>query len=67
LQEYRGLRAKLKDGELNLRNPRGYLTKLPREGVLPDLDRTITNERPRLDPNADERARMIGGVGVSAT
>jgi hypothetical protein len=56
LQNYRGLHAKLRDGRLNLGNPRGFLANLPREGVLTDLDRTIANERPRLDPSARARA-----------
>jgi hypothetical protein len=46
LQEYRGMRAKTRDCGLNLIKPRGYLTKLPREGVSTDLDHTIANERP---------------------
>jgi hypothetical protein len=46
LQNYWGLRENTRDYRLNLRNLRGYLTKLPREGVSADLNRTIANERP---------------------
>jgi hypothetical protein len=51
-----GLRAKLRDDELNLRKPRVFLANLPREEVSADLDRTIANEWPRLDLSASTRS-----------
>jgi hypothetical protein len=76
LQEYRGMRAKLMDDGLNFKNSRGYLTKLPRKWLSADLDRTIANERPRLDPTvsargrasaADRRARGVSDLGLRQT
>jgi hypothetical protein len=48
--------VKTRDGELILGNPRVSYAKLPRERVSGTLDRTILNERPRLDLEA-ERGR----------
>jgi hypothetical protein len=39
LQEYRGLRAKTRDGRLILNKPMVSLIKLPREGVSGDSNR----------------------------
>jgi hypothetical protein len=39
LQDYRGLRAKTRDGGLILNKPRVSLIKLPREGVSGDSNR----------------------------
>jgi hypothetical protein len=39
LQDYRGLRAKTRDGGLILNKPRISLVKLPREGVSGDSNR----------------------------
>jgi hypothetical protein len=76
LQEYRGMHAKLMDDGLNFRNSRGYLTKLPHKWVSADPDRTIVNERPRLDSTvsvrgrasaADRRARGVSDLGLRRT
>jgi hypothetical protein len=39
MQEYRGLRAKTRDGGLILNKPRVSLIKLPRKGVSGDSNR----------------------------
>jgi hypothetical protein len=49
--------VKLGDGGLILRNPRGFLANLTREGVSDDIDRTIANDRPRLDQSVSARRR----------
>jgi hypothetical protein len=49
---------KTRDSGLILENLRGYLTKLPREGVSTDLDRTIANEWSRLDPSTSGHTWM---------
>jgi hypothetical protein len=41
LQDYRGLRAKTKDGGLISHKPRVSLIKLPREGVSGESNREI--------------------------
>jgi hypothetical protein len=63
--------VKTRDCGLIPGNSRGYLAILPRKGVSADLGRTITNERPGLDPSAsartDKQARLTGRIGVSVT
>jgi hypothetical protein len=41
LQDYRGLRAKTRDGGLISNKPRVFLRKLPREGVSGEFNRQI--------------------------
>jgi hypothetical protein len=57
VQDYRGLRAKQRDGGMILGNPRSSLANLPREGVSVDLDRTIIDQWPGLDMGERARAR----------
>jgi hypothetical protein len=56
LEILRGLPTKTRDDGLISRKP-GFLTSLPCEGVLDDLDRAITNQRRVL----------TSGPGMSAT
>jgi hypothetical protein len=71
LQEYRGMRAKLRDDRLVFGKPRVSLAKRPHEGVSGLLNHQIHDQRPRLDPIAsvcaDGCARLTGGTGVAAT
>jgi hypothetical protein len=53
LQNFRGLRAKTRDDGLIPNKPRVSYAKLPCEGVLGTLDRTIPSGRPRLDLAAE--------------
>ena len=55
-----------------LGNPRVSYAKLPREGVLGNMDRAITSGHPRLDlaverAGTDAQRALTGGLGVSAT
>jgi hypothetical protein len=55
LQEYRDLRAKIRDCGLNLGKPMVFLPNLPREGVSADLGRVIANQWSGLDLSASMR------------
>jgi hypothetical protein len=65
LQDYRGLRAKTRDGGLISSKPRVSLRKLPCEGVSGESNCWIKNRRPRLDMRP--RARGGGGGGRALT
>jgi hypothetical protein len=69
LQDFRGLRAKTRDGGLIPNKPRVSYAKPPREGVSGNLNRTIPSARPRLDltvERAGARRALTCGLGVSA-
>jgi hypothetical protein len=61
MQNYRGVRVKLREGGLILTKPRVSLLNIPREGVSADLDRTITDQRLGLDLSERAHARMSVG------
>jgi hypothetical protein len=72
LQNYKGLRAKLRDSELILTKPRVSLANLSREGVSADLDRMVEDQRLVLDLSERERTHgcqheLTKGPGMSAT
>jgi hypothetical protein len=57
LQEYRGMRAKLRDDGLVFGKPRVSLAKRSREGVSGLLSRQIHDQQLRLDLSASARGR----------